>query len=64
MDTQFGPKGAAALLAEIQAYYPQVSNFVWNSDGTATVTSPAPLTTQAQNDIIQIIVGPNGWQAS
>lgn len=54
----FQSKSDAEMLAALQVYYPQISAFHWNGDGTATITSPDPLSDGEKQDLVQYISGP------
>lgn len=51
------------MLGLIQIYYPQVSSFTWNADGSAVIASTDVLSGPAISDIIQIIIGNQAWDA-
>lgn len=63
MATVFSRKNNADMLALIQGFYPTVTAFTWNLDGSATVTSDV-MTQGMSDDIIQIVSGKQSWQAN
>lgn len=62
--TVVGKKSNAEMLSGLQAIgYPQISAFLWNLDGSATVTTPDPMSDGMKSDVIQYISGSTAWKA-
>lgn len=58
-------KSNADMLEALQAFYPDLSVFSWNPDGTAVVTTTlSVMPDNEKDDIVQYIAGPSAWQAA
>lgn len=57
----FQRKSNAAMLAMLKNWYPAMTAFAWNADGTANFTSSVALSAQDLADINTTLVGPDSW---
>lgn len=57
-------KSNAQMLALLRFYYPSISAFIWNVDGSSAITSDPALSDTDNSDVVQIVTGSMSWNTN